>query len=236
VAASTKQLVLIVEDETDLVLALEYNFQEAGFETISTTLGGEGKTIARTRTPDVVLLDLMLPDMSGNEVCKSLKTDPRTAKIPIIIITAKGSEPERVIGFELGADDYVVKPFSVRELVLRVRAVLRRNDSEAPRPGLVNFGMLRVDRATHRAFVDNAEVSLTALEFRLLLEFLDGHDRVHSRAELLGNVWGADVHVEPRTVDQHIKRLREKLGAAGEYIHTVRGVGYRLASSADGIE
>lgn len=235
-APATRQLVLIVEDEPDLVLALEYNFQEAGFETVSTALGAEGQSIARTRLPDVVLLDLMLPDTSGNEVCESLKSDPRTAKIPIIIITAKGSEPERVVGFELGADDYVVKPFSVRELVLRVRAVLRRGDSETPRPGLVSFGTLRVDRATHRAFVDNTEVALTALEFRLLLEFLDSHDRVHSRAELLGNVWGAEVHVEPRTVDQHIKRLREKLGAAGEYIHTVRGVGYRLASSADEIE
>jgi len=207
--------VLIVEDEPDLLRVLEYNFQQAGFEVQSAARGRDALKIAQASPPDVVLLDLMLPDLPGTEVCRALKGDAKTRSVPVIMVTAKGEEVDRVVGFELGADDYVVKPFSVRELVLRVRAVLRRGDSEAPAGDTVTFGRLRVDRTAHRVFVDDAEVALTALEFRLLTTLIDRKNRVQSRDTLLHDVWGIHMQVETRTVDTHIKRLREKLGAAG---------------------
>jgi two-component system phosphate regulon response regulator PhoB len=151
-----------------------------------------------------------------------------------VMVTARGEEIDRVVGFELGADDYVVKPFSVRELILRVRAILRRADAEAPASAdAVTFGCLRLDRTAHRVYVHELEVVLTALEFRLLSTLVERRNRVQSRDTLLSDVWGLQLHVETRTVDTHIKRLREKIGAAGEYIHTVRGVGYRFAASPD---
>lgn len=231
VSKTVRQRVLIIEDEPDLVRVLEYNLRQAGFDVQSTTKGREGLQLVQTNPPDVILLDLMLPDGPGTEVCRVLKTDPKTRAIPVIMVTAKGEEIDRVVGFELGADDYVVKPFSVRELVLRVRAVLRRGDTEPPPSDTVCFGKLRVDRTAHRVFVDGVEVSLTALEFRLLTTLLDRRNRVQSRDTLLNDVWGIHLQVETRTVDTHIKRLREKLGAAGAYIQTVRGVGYRFADS-----
>ncbi len=228
--------VLIVEDEPDLVRLLEYNLQNSGFETRSVGRAGDALRVAQAEQPDVILLDLMLPDGSGADVCRALKAGAATRNIPVIMVTARGEEIDRVVGFELGADDYVVKPFSVRELALRVRAILRRTESDAP-PGAaadaVTFGRLRVDRTAHRVYVDDAEVVLTALEFRLLTTLIERRNRVQSRDTLLCDVWGLQLHVETRTVDTHIKRLREKLGAAGDYIHTVRGVGYRFASNPD---
>ena len=227
--------VLIVEDEPDLVRLLEYNLQNAGFETRAVGRAMDGVRAATSDVPDVVLLDLMLPDGSGSDVCRTLKSAPGTRHVPIIMVTARGEEIDRVVGFELGADDYVVKPFSVRELILRIRAVLRRGDDAAPAEpeDVVTFGRLRVDRTAHRVYVDDAEVVLTALEFRLLTTLIERRNRVQSRDTLLSDVWGLQLHVETRTVDTHIKRLREKLGAAGDYIHTVRGVGYRFASNPD---
>jgi two-component system phosphate regulon response regulator PhoB len=185
--------------------------------------------------PDLVLLDLMLPDVSGVEICRRLKSNLATKDVPIVMVTAKGDEVDRVVGFELGADDYVVKPYSLRELLLRVEAVLRRT---TPTPagggrGVLVFGKLRVDRDAHRVWVDGEEVTLTALELRLLSTLLERRGRVQSRPALLDDVWGMSGEVTTRTVDTHVKRLREKLGNAGPYIETVRGVGYRFTPAPD---
>ncbi len=224
--------VLVIEDEGDLAEVLRYNLAAAGFEVAIASRGADGLRLASERIPDLVLLDLMLPDLPGTEVCRSLKADARTRRVPVIMLTARGEEIDRVVGFELGADDYVVKPFSVRELLLRAQAVLRRTAAAtASDPVLVEFGALRLDRAAHRAWVDGRELELTALEFRLLTTLLDRRDRVQTRARLLDDVWGITADVTTRTVDTHVKRLREKLGRAGDYIETVRGVGYRLVGA-----
>jgi len=221
--------VLIVEDETDLVRTLDYNFRQAGFEVWSTMSGREGLRMAAAKSPDLVLLDLMLPDLQGTEVCRQLKADPKTRAVPVIMMTARGEEVDRVVGFELGADDYVTKPFSVRELVLRARAVIRRSDAPAATDP-VRSGPLLIDAKAHRVHVDGREVVLTALEFRLLTTLVERRERVQTRDTLLSDVWGLNLNVETRTIDTHIKRLREKLGSAGALVETVRGVGYRFTS------
>ncbi len=219
--------VLVIEDEADLREVLSYNLAQAGHHVRLVSRGREGLAIARAELPDVALLDLMLPDISGVEVCKSLKRDSATRGIHVVMVTAKGEEIDRVVGFELGADDYVVKPFSVRELVLRIQAVLRRGTAEiAP---MVQIDELKIDRGAHRAWVHGEEVSLTALEFKLLITFCDRRGRVQTREMLLSDVWGIDADITSRTVDTHVKRLREKLGQIGERIETVRGVGYRFS-------
>jgi len=226
--------ILAIEDEKDLQEVLAYNLRAAGHEAVGALSGREGLALARASPPELVLLDLMLPDMPGFDVCRALKADPATRAVPIMVLSARGEEIDRVVGFELGVDDYVVKPFSVRELVLRVGAVLRRSQG-APETGeAALFGRLRVDRAAHRAFVDGAEVELTALEFKLLLALFDRRDRVQTRDGLLDEVWGISADVTSRTVDTHVKRLREKLGRAGDYVETVRGVGYRFAADPGG--
>jgi two-component system phosphate regulon response regulator PhoB len=226
------QQILIVDDERDLVSTLEYALQREGFQTRSAAAGLPALELLRQDPPpDLVLLDLMLPDLPGTEVCRRLRADERTRAVPVIMLTAKGDEIDRVVGFEVGADDYVVKPFSVRELLLRVRAVLRRGGAEAGEPDTATvFGILRIDPGSHRVWVDEAEVILTALEFRLLAAFLARKGRVQSREMLLDDVWGVSTDVVTRTVDTHVKRLREKLGPAGAYIETLRGVGYRFRS------
>jgi two-component system phosphate regulon response regulator PhoB len=226
--------VLVIEDEQDLQKVLAYNLRQAGHEPLAATRGRDGLALARERAPDLVLLDLMLPDISGTEVCKAIKRDPKTERIPVLILTAKGEEIDRVVGFELGADDYVVKPFSVRELLLRIEAILRRAQGEATAAQTLTFGKLRVDRDAHRVWVDEREVELTALEFKLLVTLFDRRNRVQERAVLLDHVWGIEAAITTRTVDTHVKRLREKLGPAGEYIETVRGVGYRFAEDPPG--
>ena len=227
-------LILIVEDEADLASTLEFNLQSEGYQTRSALAGRVALELAvQEPVPDLVILDLMLPDISGTEICRRLRADSRTAKVPVLMLTAKGEEIDRVVGFEMGADDYVVKPFSVRELLLRVGAILRRtHPEEAAREHLV-FGRLTVDEAGHRAWVDDEEIGLTALEFKLVVTFLARRGRVQTRDRLLDDVWGYDTEVTARTVDTHVKRLREKLGSAGAYIETVRGVGYRLRSKPD---
>ncbi|MBI5480706.1 MAG: response regulator [Deltaproteobacteria bacterium] len=225
--------ILVIEDEQDLQNVLAYNLRAAGHEVVAALRGQEGLRLARARRPEVVLLDLMLPDLPGTEVCKALKADPALRDVPVVMLTAKGEEVDRVVGFELGADDYVVKPFSVRELILRIQAVLRRAHPQPETVPTFAFGCLRVDAAAHRVWVEGDEVELTALEFRLLLTLYERRDRVQSRATLLDVVWGIEADITTRTVDTHVKRLREKLRAAGAYVETVRGVGYRFAGSPD---
>jgi two-component system phosphate regulon response regulator PhoB len=213
---------------------LEYNLRQAGHSVQLASSGQQGLRMARERRPDVVLLDLMLPDMPGTDVCKTIKQGAGTRGVSVIILTAKGEEIDRVVGFELGADDYVVKPFSVRELLLRIQAVLRRPSGDADTSGPIEFGTLKVDREAHRVWVDGREVDLTALEFKLLVTLHDRKNRVQSRDALLSDVWGIHADITTRTVDTHVKRLREKLGDAGGYVQTVRGVGYRFAESPEG--
>ncbi|HEY3357815.1 MAG TPA: response regulator [Polyangia bacterium] len=226
--------ILLIEDERDLQQVVAYNLRQAGHEVLATAGGHEGLRFAREHHPDLVLLDLMLPDLPGTEVCKSLKADPGLKAIPVLMLTAKGEEIDRVVGFELGAEDYVVKPFSVRELVLRIGAILRRSAGRAePTAPRVVFGCLEVDRDAHRVWVEGTEIDLTALEFNLLVTLHDRRNRVQTRAMLLDQVWGISADVTTRTVDTHVKRLREKLGAAAAYVETVRGVGYRFVDAPD---
>jgi two-component system, OmpR family, phosphate regulon response regulator PhoB len=223
--------ILIVEDEKDLQEVLAYNLRQAGHIPILAADAREAMASVAAQPPDLILLDLMLPDVSGIEVCRTLKSDPATRDVPVVMVTAKGEEIDRVVGFELGADDYVVKPYSVRELILRLQAILRRRAGPGDAAGTAAFGRLRIDRDGHRVWVGGSEVTLTALELRLLCTLYDRRGRVQSRAVLLDEVWRMSGDVNTRTVDTHVKRLREKLGSAGGYLETVRGVGYRFVAS-----
>ncbi|MCC6158857.1 MAG: response regulator transcription factor [Deltaproteobacteria bacterium] len=230
--------ILIIEDEADLVANLEYNLQKEGYRTRSALNGKAGlDLVGHGPTPDLVLLDLMLPDVPGTEVCRQIRNHEKTKNTPVIFLTAKGDEIDRIVGFEIGADDYMTKPFSVRELVLRIRAVLRRTQvDELPEGEQIRFGRLVIDRGAHRAWVGEEEVALTALEFRLLTTFLSRKGRVQTREKLLDDVWGIQADVTTRTVDTHVKRLRQKLGDLGAYIETIRGVGYRFCTTPDDIK
>jgi len=219
----------VVDDEPDLLELVRFNLAQAGFEVETAATGREALERLEASPPDLVVLDLMLPDLSGNDICRQIRGDPALAELPIVMLTAKSEEVDRVVGFELGADDYVAKPFSPRELTLRVRAVLRRRAS-TPGPGRsIERGMLRVDPERHRCFVQEQEIELTAKEFRLLATLMSRPGRVMTRERLLDEVWGSEITVTSRTIDTHLKRLREKLGPAGDLIETVRGVGYRFA-------
>ena len=225
--------ILIVEDEIDLATTLEYNLAREGYAIRLAHTGQAGLQQAeREPIPDAVILDLMLPDMTGTEVCRRLRAAERTRRVPVLMCTAKGSELDRVVGFEVGADDYIVKPFSVRELILRVRAILRREQPGEAAAALM-FGRLRIDPDAHRAWVDDTELALTALEFKLLHAFLSRRGRAQTRETLLSDVWGIETDITTRTVDTHVKRLREKLGLAGAYIETLRGFGYRFRDQPD---
>jgi two-component system phosphate regulon response regulator PhoB len=219
--------VLVIEDEADLRDVLLYNLAQAGHRPFAAANGETGLKLALEVRPDIVLLDLMLPDVPGTSVVKSLRREPQTQAVPIIMVTAKAEEVDRIVGFELGADDYVVKPFSVRELMLRIDAVLRRGRSIEQRT--IEVGELRIDRDAHRVTVGVEEISLTALEFKLLVTLSERRDRVQARGTLLSDVWAIDAEIASRTVDTHVKRLRDKLGTAGRFIETVRGVGYRFS-------
>jgi two-component system phosphate regulon response regulator PhoB len=229
--------ILICEDEKDLADVLEYNLGREGFTTRTVRNGQDCLTAAASDpVPSLILLDLMLPDMTGTEVCRRLRRDQRLQQVPIIMVTARTDEIDRVVGFEVGADDYVAKPFSVRELLLRVRAVLRRSKPVEGVPtvaGRVVFGVLEIDSEGHRAWAAGHALDLTALEFKLLSVFLARRGRALTREVLLRETWGADHHVTLRAVDTHVKRLRGKLGAAGDYIETIRGVGYRMRANPD---
>ena len=224
-----KPVILVVEDDIDILNLLTYNLTGAGFEAVVAQDGYEALTLARRRPPHLIILDLMLPGLDGFEVCKELKRGEATRKVPVLMLTARGEEVDRVVGLELGADDYVVKPFSPRELVLRVRAILKRYmPEEAPAALVWRREGLRVDFQAHRVTVDEQEVVLTATEFRLLAELIRNQGKVQSRDHLLDKVWGYQCEGYARTVDTHVRRLRQKLGPYAELIETLRGVGYRL--------
>ncbi len=221
--------ILVVDDEPDLLELVRVNLAEAGFEVDATTSGREVLERVRRDPPDLLVLDLMMPDVAGTEICRQIRATPELSNLPIIMLTAKADELDRVVGFELGADDYVTKPFSPRELSLRVRAVLRRGSEGSSDSKPLEHGPLRVDVGRHRCFVEGAEVDLTSKEFNLLSELMSRPGRVLTRDRLLELVWGSDITVTSRTIDTHLKRLREKIGPAGDLIETVRGVGYRFA-------
>ena len=224
------ELILIVEDERDLAETLQYNLEREGYRT---RLAFDGRTalelVREEPLPEIVLLDVMLPDISGTQVCRTLRQDAHTRHIPVIMLTAKGEVEDRVMGLEVGADDYVTKPYSVRELGLRIRAILRRSNHDEPAAATqIAFGTIRVDTSAHRVTNREEELALTVLEFKLLTTFLMRRGRVQTREVLLQDVWGMQASVMTRTVDTHVKRLREKLGQEGDYIETLRGVGYRF--------
>jgi two-component system phosphate regulon response regulator PhoB len=226
--------VLIVDDEPDLRSLLDFNFRSGGFETALASNGEEALRLVAQHLPDLVLLDLMLPDLPGTEICRRLKSDPRTRDVPVIMLTARGDEIDRIVGFEVGADDYVTKPFSARELVLRARAILRRAVARPAERSVERVGAIRVDDEAHRVFIDGEEAALTPLEFKLLRTLMTRLGRVQSRERLLQDVWEMSTEVETRTVDTHMKRLREKLGSARDLIETVRGIGYRMIDPENG--
>jgi two-component system, OmpR family, phosphate regulon response regulator PhoB len=221
--------ILVVDDEPDIRRLIVMHLERDGFRCRTAGTGPDALREAKTAAPDLVILDLMLPAIDGLEVCRRLRGDAATAGVPIIMLTARADEVDRVVGLEIGADDYVVKPFSPRELVARIRAVLRRT---RPTPGTapLTVGRLSIDVAAHMVTVDGAPVSLTRREFDLLRALVEARGRVLSREYLLDHVWGytAAEEIESRTVDVHVRRLRQKLGVEGQRIGTVTGVGYRL--------
>jgi two-component system phosphate regulon response regulator PhoB len=222
--------ILVIDDEPDLVDLVVHHLRANGHETVFAGTGRGGIERAREQ-PDLIILDLMLPDMDGTEVLRVLKADDRTRAIPVIFLSARTEEVDRVVGFELGAEDYVGKPFSPRELMLRVRALLRRR-GDGDDTGALRASGLAVDLTSHRVEVDGEPVELTATEFRLLAHLMRKPGRVLERDRLLDAVWGQEVYVTPRTVDTHVQRLRQKLGSAGRLIETVRGVGYRFSDES----
>ncbi len=227
--------ILVIEDEPDIRRNLQYNLGREGFKASSVGSLNEANEKLKSKKFDLILLDLMLPDGSGLDLCKKIKSNSETEATPIIILTAKDDEVDKVVGFELGADDYVTKPFSVRELILRVKAILKRSDKKTKEVVEVErqFGDLKIDVDSHEVHVDSQLIELTALEFRLLKELVDKRGRVQSRDQLLSEVWGYNAEVTTRTVDTHIKRLREKLGSMGKYVQTIRGVGYKFSRTPD---
>src|SRR5688572_9011944 len=226
--------VLLVDDEPDLARLVAFNLREAGFEVVTAATASEGLSAAQGDKPLVAILDVMLPDYSGIELLKRMRADEALADLGIIMLTARSDEQDRVAGFEQGADDYVVKPFSVKELVLRVRALARRSrERQAARAAdgggaRLRWKGLEVDVGFHRVYVDGQEVSLRPLEFKLITVLLENPTRVFSRAQLLEEVWGTSGEINTRTVDTHVRRLRDKLGACAEAVETVHGFGYRL--------
>ena len=221
-----KKLIYIVEDEPDLRDALVYNFQN-DFKVKSFNNGETCLEKIKKKIPDLIVLDIMLPGMSGLDLCKKIRASEELSNIAIILLTAKGEEIDRIVGFEIGADDYVTKPFSVRELILRAKVILKKSTSDVEEK-LLEYASISMNLSAHKATVNGAEIFLTALEFKLLKHLLKRKGRVQSRDQLLNDVWQLSTEVTTRTVDTHIKRLREKLGKSGDLIQTIRGVGYRF--------
>jgi len=225
-----KSKVLIVDDEPDALELITFNLKGAGLDVVTAADGAEALKKAEQHKPDLVILDVMLPEVDGLEVCKVLRRSPKTAGLPILMLTSKSAEIDRVLGLELGADDYVTKPFSPRELVLRVKRLLRSPKSGEATPDHFEWKELSVDIPRHRVTVKGKLVELTATEFRLLTLLIERRGRVQSRDQLLQDVWEYETSIDTRTVDTHMRRLREKLGLAAKYLDTVRGVGYRFAA------
>lgn len=231
--------IVIIEDEKDIVELVRYNLRKEGLEVLGFGRGREGLDHIRRNPADLVLLDVLLPDLDGLEICRALRADERTRALPVIFLTAKGAEIDRVVGLELGADDYVVKPFSPRELVARVKAVLRRKAQPTGVKEIAEAGEVRLDASTREVTVRGRQIDLSALEFRLLHFLVSNPRRIFSRDRLLDDVWGRDRFVTPRTVDVHIRRLRAKIEADPEnprYLQTVRGSGYRFLPEAETAE
>jgi phosphate regulon transcriptional regulator PhoB len=223
-----KPKILVVDDEPDALELISYNLKAAGYDVATAADGEEALKKARNAQPALIILDVMLPEVDGLEVCKTLRREPATATVPIIMLTAKAAEIDRVLGLELGADDYVTKPFSPRELILRVKALLRRRNPSEPEPENMDFSDLKIDIPRHEVQVGGKRVDLTATEFKLLTVLAERKGRVQSREALLRDVWEYDNFIDTRTVDTHMRRLRDKLGDAARYLDTVRGVGYRF--------
>jgi phosphate regulon transcriptional regulator PhoB len=225
------QRILVVDDETDVLDLVTLNLRSAGYQISTADNGATALQKARTENPILIILDLMLPQMSGLEVCKTLKKDASTSHIPILMLTAKSEEVDKIVGLELGADDYVTKPFSPRELVLRVKSIMRRGREKNVAPEKLQFGDLTVDQARHQVLLKGKPVELTATEFKLLTILMERRGRVQGRDRLLNDVWGYESVIDTRTVDTHMRRLREKMGKMAHYLETVRGVGYRFAEN-----
>ena len=230
--------VLVIEDEPDIRKTLEYNLSREGYKVESCGSIEEANTFLENPSYSIIILDLMLPDGSGLDLCRQIKSNSTTQEIPILILTAKDDEVDKVVGFELGADDYVTKPFSVRELILRVKAILKRNTKTSNLSNQTheinrNFGSLKMNVESHEVFINDEEIILTALEFKLLRQLVERRGRVQTRDQLLEDVWGYSSNITTRTVDTHIKRLREKLGSMGKYVQTIRGVGYKFSRIPD---
>lgn len=222
--------VLIVDDEKDIVEAIEYNLKKEGFKVSKAFDGYNGLLLAKKNLPSIILLDLMLPGVPGLDVCRELKKEARTKDIPIIMLTAKASEADKVVGLELGADDYITKPFSMRELIARIRTILKRSGQkeEQNKNIVLSSHGIEIDTDSHSVKVLGKNVDLTVKEFDLLKRLLQNQGKVLTREKLLDSVWGITTYIETRTVDVHMKRLREKIGKAGKHIKTVRGVGYKF--------
>ena len=228
--------ILVVEDEPDINKTVSYNIANEGLKPLSALNLTEAESYISSNNISLIILDLMLPDGSGLDFCKKLKSSNAYSDIPIIIVTAKDDEVDKVVGFELGADDYVTKPFSVRELILRIKAILKRNSKDITQntsSKIQTFGILSINEDSHEVFLNDDEITLTALEFKLLKHLLDRRGRVQTRDQLLSDVWGYSAHITTRTVDTHVKRLREKMGVMGKHVQTIRGVGYRFSRNPD---
>ncbi|HCB99561.1 MAG: response regulator [Verrucomicrobiales bacterium] len=224
--------ILVVDDEPDAIELIRFNLKASGYEVLTAEDGEEALAKARKFSPDMILLDVMLPEIDGLEVCKILRRDPATASLPIIMLTAKASEIDRVLGLEFGADDYVTKPFSPRELMLRVRNLLKRKESSKEEVERFQVRDIELDVSKYEVKIMGQPIDLTPTEFKLLQILMERKGRVQSRDRLLQDVWGYDQLIDTRTVDTHVRRLREKMGEAADYVTTVRGVGYRLMEPA----
>lgn len=230
--AHTGERVLIVDDEPDILALCSYHLAKAGYRVSTAATGPEGLGAAREERPALIVLDLMLPGMSGFDVLERVRADAATRDIAVLMLTARREEPDRIRGLSLGADDYLTKPFSPQELVLRVGAILRRTSGAAVSPtDHLTVGAIGIDRAAHRVSIEGREIDLTPTEYKLLLTLAERRGRVQARSHLLETVWDAAPDIQTRTVDMHVQRLRSKLGAAGELIETVRGFGYRLRAA-----
>jgi len=228
-----KERILIIEDDKHISKLVKYNLEKAGYDATVAVSGEEAFGVLDKEQVDLIILDIMLPKMDGFEVCRSIKQETKFKNIPIVMLTAKGEEVDRIVGLELGADDYIVKPFSPRELVLRIKAILRRGKIEESKKDILTAGILTVDIPRHKVTVNEKEVELTSMEFKLLVTLMDRHGRVQTRDGLLSEIWDIHAEVFTRTVDTHIKHLREKLGKAGKYIETVVGLGYKFKQEDD---
>lgn len=229
--------ILLVDDESDVTDLLAYNLKAKGFVVEAVNDPNRSVGVARTFMPDLVILDVMMPDLNGIQICRMLRADPKLKKVPVFFLTAKAEESDRIQGLETGADDYVCKPFSTKELILRVQSILRRlSEAEPETQRVLQVGGISLDTERHEVAVNGVPVELTATEFKLLRLLMERRGRVQTREHLLINVWNYETEIETRTVDTHVRRLREKLGAEADWVETIRGVGYRMAERRAGAE